>query len=263
MNYINLSCGMQQTPLPEGSTWEHRRGENNILFLGLYYLLKRELGELDDLDLITFDSVVEVLQAYNTKGEIMPGLYDRGAYESKLGHEWYHIPEERRKISHDNITAIARLSDTMGKKYALDIAKHAIKYHFRFDNIHPDDPKWKYISLERGGKTETSFQFHPRDWFFWLFCAGGIYRLVSWLFFPIFFLANIITCLNNGTSGKQLMIVRLIGQSNLLLKSNYFICDKLLKRKYKSVNWVYVVLNKYHGGRAPNHPIIELAKRLN
>jgi len=243
MNWINYSHGMELEPIDV--SWKRRGNENGILYLSVLYLLKYNNGTLKEEDIIEFSNIIDVLQTWNGS-EIIKGLYDRGAFESKEGHEFYDKPEDRRKISHDNLTAISRISSLFNLEYKKQIATYAIDNWFRFDNQYPNSPKWK------------NMQFHPRDWFFWLYNGG---YSICWLFFPIFFFANILTCYtpNQETSGKQLMFIRLFKQKNPLLKLNYWICDNILKKRYRTDNWLSKIVDIYYHQREDN-PIRVLAK---
>jgi len=200
-----------------------------FFFFSEYLILKQIKGTLSHADVAQFQIIVENITANDGDLNKVKGLYDRGAGESLNGDK-----AQIRKISHDNITAISafsRLLEDEGLSYHKDIAKHGLSRFMCFDNACPDKPR--LIFKKPDGKWDTSFQYHPRDWFFWLNSAG--YK-ISWLFFPIFFFANIITCLtpHGETSGKWLMFTRLEAGSkwSKLMNLNKKICYWLLKRKY-------------------------------
>jgi hypothetical protein len=242
-SWINNTHGMELKPIE--CRWQKRQNENGIVFYAMLDLLENNNQRKDQ-----FNSIVEVLQTWK-EDKIVKGLYDRGAYESNIRSMFYVAPELRRKISHDNITAISRLSAKYNLPYNKDIARYAIRKLFLFDNRFPESPKI------------TSLQFHPRDWFFWLYNGGGIYKAASWLFFPVFFLANIVTCFTpkEETSGKQLMFIRLYKQKNILLKINFKICSFILRKRYETKKWLSKIVDIYYHQREDN-PIRILAKDL-
>lgn len=244
MYWINETHGMELTPI--ASSWEPRGNENGILFLAMWYLLKQHQGTFTSDDAQIAYKIITMLQTYDSINhyEVL-GLFDRGTCESASGSHFYIKPEDRRLISHDNITGISRLSNMIKSPHAKEIADHLIKYQTRFDNAYPDSPRFSAI------------QAHPRDLFFWLTNGGN---LLGWLFFPIFFMANIITCFGNDTSGKQLMVVRLLDQPNLLLRANFWICKKILKSKYGK-KWLSSIVDTYYYQREDN-PIRTLAKDI-
>ncbi len=262
MHWINNSHGLELEPI--SSNWQRRGNENGILFLAILYSLKILRDEFTPKDQKRFDDIVQVLHAWpqNFLHGAIPGLYDRGAFESHSQHEFYVPPEHRRGISHDNLTAISELSAYLDLPYAKDIAKHGLKYQFRFDNGYPEEPRWWFKKSD--GHLSSSFKFHPRDWFLWLYNAGGGYRVLSYAFYPVFFLANITTCFTDyqETSGKQLMFMRLaIGNKKSWLKRfNFWICKKLMKRKYGK-HWLEKIFGIYYYQREDN-PIRILSKGL-
>jgi len=248
LNFINKSHGMELEPIP--SFWQKRGNENGILFLVVYYLLKYEKDLLTEEDIHIFERIILFLQTWSEeRNKQLPGLYDRGAFESYPFHIFYE--KDRRKISHDNITAISRFSKLVGLPFSKDIAEFGLDNQFRFDNQNPDSPKWK------------NMQFHPRDWFFWLYNGDWFTKSLSWLFFPIFFFANIISCMSpeRETSGKQLMFVRLFKQKNWLLRFNFWICNKILIKKYNTNKWLSKIVDIYYW-QCEDNPIRILAKDI-
>jgi hypothetical protein len=250
MNFLNKSHGLELFPI--NSTFECRKNENGILFLVIYFLLKKNKNALTTNDIALFNEIVKNITTYDKDGKQIPGLYDRGMGESLLGHEWYVEPEQRRTISHDNLTAISAFSKLCCLPFAKDIAIHAIQYQFRFDNCYPG---WQRFI--------PTMQFHPRDWFYWLYNGFWFSRLISYPFFPIFFFANIITCMSPlyYTSGKWLMFVRLeVGQHySFLMKINYNICKWILRKKFGK-DWLHKIANVYH--HCGKHPIVVESKDL-
>jgi len=260
--WINNSHGLELEPI--SSIWQRRGNENGILFLAILYSLKIIRGEFTAKDHKRFDDIVQVLHTWpnNILQGSIPGLYDRGAFESHIDHE-FHIPmQDRRLISHDNLTAISELSAYLELPYAEDIAKHGLRNLFRYDNGCPEDPRW--IFKKPNNSFSTSCQWHPRDWFLWLYNANGWYRLSSYIFYPVFFLANILTCFTDykETSGKQLMFMRLaIGSKKSWLKRlNFWICKKIMERKYGK-NWLEKIFEIYYPQREDN-PIRIISRGL-
>ena len=164
--WINYSHGMELDRID--SNYEKRHNENGILFLAEYFIIKHIKGVLSAKDLEIFNTITQNIQSYSKGGVQFHGLYDRGQGESLLGHQFYRVPEKRRDISHDNLTAIAAFSYFFNLPYAKHIQKHAIKWQFRFDNCYPEKPRWIQCC-----------KWHPRDWFFYLWCGGGFWRLLS------------------------------------------------------------------------------------
>lgn len=249
--FINLSHGMELDSIE--SNHEYRHNENGILFLVEYYILKYIRKELKSSDLIIFNKIVKNIQTCNINGNKIKGLYDRGEGESQIGHKWYKVPEKRRDISHDNLTAISVFSSFFNKSYSKDIARYAIKQQFRFDNCYPEKPRWFQC-----------FKAHPRDWFCYLWHGGWPYRLISYPFFPIFFGACIVSCLSEygNSSGKLLWFTRLAltRERSLLHRLTWVFYKKLMRRKYGD-NWLYKVFCIYIN-KTPDHPLRKLSDGL-
>lgn len=252
--YINSYHGLELEPGFEEGT---RDNENGILFLVEYYILKHIKGKLTRSDIAQFQIIVENITAFAQQGNKIKGLYDRGAGES-LSFE----KDKIRKISHDNLTAISafsRLFEHEGLEYHKDIAKHGLKWQMRYDNAYPSKPRWFFKKPD--GRKDTSFQWHPRDWFLWL--TNGGYKF-AWIFFPIFFMANIITCLTpkGETSGKWLMFVRLEAGSrhSKLMLLNKKICYFIMGRKY-GAKWIDKISTIYFWQK-PDSPIRTSTKDL-
>lgn len=267
--WLNYTHGLELYPdINRG----HRQNENGILFFVEMCLLKKQLNILTEQDRKDFIKIVDNLQV---KG--MPGLFDRGQGESDPDSPYYESPEKRRIISHDNLTAISVGSKLFKTHHAKDIAKHMLKYLGRFDNKHPYKQK-----------VNEGFMFHPRDWFMYLYNAGGFYKLLSWVFFPIFVLAalesissketcrpDILRCLvlffkNKfkwpkrrcfvNTSGPWLWFVRLSLADSLPLK----LVRKLVFWGYKRQfgdKWINEIAKIYFGQSADN-PIRILAEKI-
>ena len=262
MFWINNSHGLELEPI--SSSWQRRGNENGILFLAVLYSLKILKQKLTLEDKHCFKNIVQALHTWksHSRGIIIPGLYDRGAFESYVDHEFFIPAISRRLISHDNLTAISELSAYLELPYAKDIAQYGLKNLFRFDNNCPEKPRWWF--RKQNGQLGSSFKFHPRDWFLWLYNAGGKYRALSYFFYSVFFLANVITCCTDyqETSGKQLMFMRLaIGSKKSWLKQfNFWICKKLMKRKYGK-HWLEKIFEIYYYQREDN-PIRVLSRGL-
>ena len=251
--YINYSHGLELIP---NNTQNIRGNENGILFLVEYYILKKLLGKLDNTDIDTFKSIVNSIQTYENPTTQIKGLYDRGAGES-LNFSKCTI----RKISHDNLTAISAMSSLLeecGMSFHKDIATYGLKHQMRYDNVYPDNPRWIFEYPD--GSLGTSFQWNPRDWFFWLYRT---YKF-AWILFPIFFFSNIFTCLSDKqeTSGKWLSFVRLESGSKYskLISLNKKICYWILKKKYGK-NFLSEMAKVYFW-QDENHPIRQATKDI-
>lgn len=241
--WVNLYHGLELEPGFEKDT---RDNENGVVFFAEYVLIKNQ----SDLPVVNnineFCYIVKRLQTWNHSEQI-PGLYDRGAAESAN-----RPPGELRTISHDNITAIVAISYKYNLPYCKHVAKHAVKWQFRFDNRYPDSP-----SIKR-------FMYHPRDWFYWLYCAEGFYKLLSYIWFPVFLISSIASCLTekNNTSGKLLTYIRLESahEKSWLLRQVRKLCWKLLENKYGK-NWLYELTKIYF--KHPDHPNHKLLEEKN
>lgn len=224
--YINDYHGLELEPgFQEGT----RDNENGVLFLVELYIIKYLKGKLTHSDIAQFQIVVENTTSFSKDMNKIKGLYDRGAGESLNPDK-----DQIRGDSHDNITArsaFSRMFEAEGLSYHKDIAKYGLKWHMRFDNAYPEKPRW--FQKKKDGHWVVPFQHHPRDWFFWL--TNGGYKL-AWIFFPIFFFANIFTCFTplNETSGKWLMFVRLETGSrwSKLMMFNKKICYYIMRKRY-------------------------------
>lgn len=249
--WISNYHGMELEPIAE----ENRRyNENGILFYSELLILKYIKGKLTHSDIAQFQIIVENITAYDKDANKIKGLYDRGAGESLSPKK-----DSIRLISHDNLTAISALSRLLEKEglsYHKDIAKHGLKWQMRYDNAYPNKPRWTYLK-QHNGKKGTSLQLHPRDWFYWL--SNGGYR-IAWVFFPIFFMANIVTCFTpyKETSGKWLMFVRLECGSkwSKLMMLNKKICYYILRKKYGK-DWLNKIAKIYFWQRDDNPIRIE------
>lgn len=143
IDYISLYHGIQF----HKNSFSLRDNENGILFLFWSLVL---LGRSYNKNIRKFwKPIVNNLRSFDSKGNIILGLYDRGMGESK------EKKEEIRTISHDNITAIA----AWDKKEAKNIVRHGWRNLWRFDNAYPEKPRWSRIQ-------------HPRDIIIWSCYAG-------------------------------------------------------------------------------------------
>lgn len=243
-NWIDISHGMELNPDLEPNL---RQNENGILFLGHLILLKVATNTLTIDDINQVELIIQNLEAYDSNGKKINGLYDRGSEESLASSEHFVPAANRRSISHDNLTAISRLASLFKLRYAKDIAAYGLNHCMRYDNCYPDKPRWERIQ-------------HPRDYFFWLWEGG--YKLLALPWYPIFFFSNLISCFTpqQETSGKLLMFNRLFLQKTWLLRFNWAICNYVLKKKYGE-NWLEQVTAIYFYQRSDN-PIRILAKEV-
>ncbi len=238
--WINWYHGMDiRTGNRKGELANKRDNENGILFLVEYYILKILLDSFTQTDAQTFETIVRSLQCRCPRGNPIPGLYDRGANESVTV-----PPEKRRTISHDNLTAISVMSRYLNLPFAQEIAQHGLRNQMRFDNVYPDHPRWR------------RFQ-HPRDWYFWL--ANGGYGWLAWIFYPFFFLNNVLTCFKphqgHKISGRLLMFTRLeLGSRwSILMRINKWVCYAIMTGRYGE-HWLHEIMSKYNAFRNPLHP---------
>lgn len=209
-DFYNPSHGME---LWEGNTDGLRKNENGVLFLIEYYILLWMADRLTSSETRSFVALVNSIQTYDLEGRQMKGLYDRGQKESIT------VPiDERRTISHDNLTAISCFSYMMEDFITEDnhffnhIYDHGVYYWWRFDNVYPNAQRWSRI-------------MHPRDMIYWSALKGNVLALVLF-FFPM--ITNIIACRapKEVTSGKLLAFVRL---QSILLKHPLNWKQKFLK----------------------------------
>lgn len=248
--YLNYSHGLELYPdINQG----RRQNENGILFYVEALVLKKQLNQLTEEDKQDFIKIVKNLRTKNKRGHVVEGLFDRGQGESYLD-----IEPQVRMISHDNLTAISIGSELFDLDYHHEIALHGIQNFFMFDNGQPESPRFLYHKLN--GKRDTSWKMHPRDWFFWLF--NSKLKVLSYLFFPIFFASQIAACFTkkDNTSGKMLLWCRLIHRKELLLKATWWFCNKILKKRY-SDSWISDVSIIYFNQTAEN-PVRVLAAKL-
>lgn len=229
-----------------------RQNENGILFYTEYILLKKKLIGLTKEDKKQALELILNLRSWKKDGTRINGLFDRGQDESKNS-------SDIRKISHDNLTAISRLSSELGFDFNKNIADYGISNQMRFDNMNTDDPRWLYRKHDTN-ELGTPFQWHPRDWFYWLYNAGHKWSLV---FFPIFLISQIISCMSksNITSGKLMMFTRCFEKKELPFKITWLICDYILKKKYKTDNWMKPITDIYFG-QSEENPIRVLVNKL-
>jgi hypothetical protein len=258
--YISEYHGMELEPIAEP---DKRKNENGILHYVKYLILKRKHGKLTNTDICRFQTIVHNLSTTGKDGKKIRGLYDRGKDES------IYIPRKKlRLISHDNIKAISafsRLLENHGLVYHKHIAEHGLKWQMRFDNAHPDKPRWIY-DKHHVNKKGSSFHWHPRDWFTYLYNAGKLkwYNPFTWFCGIIFMIASIVSCLSpfDETSGKLLVFTTLecgAEYSKWMLVTKK-ICYWLLRKKYGK-KWLSIVMGIYHG-QDKEHPLNELSKDL-
>jgi len=250
--WINDIHGMELEPFDDFMGQRHN--ENGILFLVQYYLLKDALGRLTDGDRNRFYKICTDLRSYKRDGtDRYKGLFDRGKEESKLASNRPNI----RTISHDNVTAISRFSILKNLLFNKFIAEHLIDSKMTMDNVQPWKPRLLY--KRPNGKWSSRIQ-HPRDWHYWLYNGG--YEVLSLPFYPIFALANIVTCrtAKAETSGKLLMFTRLFNRKEWHYRILWKICSKMLTKKYGK-NWLSAITAIYYHQREDN-PIRVLAAEV-
>jgi len=169
---------------------DERHNENGIVYLADLIFVYKYLGkkkELLELKIPTKDVMNNLItKDINTT---YYGIYDRGHGESDPSSKYYEKPSQRRIVSHDNLTSISALSYYYGYQHNREIAKHGLTHFMLFDNKYPHSPR-----------IGEGLQVHPRDWFMWLYNGGGYFRLISWLSFPVFFLALLESMINMTTT---------------------------------------------------------------
>jgi hypothetical protein len=249
--WINLSHGMEGHP---DQNTDQRTTENGILLYVQYLLLKLDANKLTINDVNQFKIIVNNLRTYDEDGNQIDGLYDRGQGESLKGHKWYVEPEERRTISHDNLTAISVMSYVLAKKgYDTEFHKHICSYMWRnlftINNRYPNKISSKIL--------------HPRDMIFYTLLGGNlIQRMLFKLFLPLLVLIQIesVTSKYRVTSGKLLYLVRKhvngIGATWTITK---LICDTILKITYKNNPWQKITSIYYS---EYDMPVRKLAREL-
>ena len=247
--FLSMYHGLELEP--GIAEYDKRHNENGILYFTQVIKLKQALGVLEEEDIFIFNQICDRLRTYKSDGSRCEGLFDRGGAESADINN-----RNFRTLSHDNLTAISAFSEIHNEKRAIEIAKHGIKNFMIYDNVSPENPRLLYKD-PRNGKLKTRLQ-HPRDWFFWLHNAGGIYSLLSFLFLPIFFFANIISCGTEyeETSGKLMAFTRLFGSNKLIYKINWFFCKRRLEKTYGK-KYLTKITEIYY--KHPEHPVRVLA----
>jgi hypothetical protein len=215
-------------------------------------VLKYQKGHFTAADLKLTELIIKALRCYDKDGNRYDGNFDRRADESLI-----HATDRVSNISHDNLTAIVSFSYKHGLKYAKAIADYGLKYWFRYDNAKPTAPRWFFKMAD--GKKETSWKFHPRDWFYYLYCGG--YKLKAAPFFPVFLLAAVVTAFSpkEVTSGKLMWFTRLYGQKGLPLKLTWSIFNFLMKRRHGK-DWLSDAFIYYF--KHPEHPVRVLASEI-
>jgi hypothetical protein len=267
--FIDMSCGLE---LDEDLIPNHRQNENGIYFLTLYYMLKQLDDSLTCDDLLTYKKIVENIRTYGKDGVKIKGLYDRGADESLKTDK-----DSIRKISHDNINAIACFSKVFEKipqiefKEHIYIKEYGVKNLWRFDNAFPDAPRWSCIQ-------------HPRDWIMWSYLGGSLIaklfifepmlecvlacwsvsvtkpdiftRIVTWIKTRTWPATHIIEL---DTSGKLLSFCRLYTVRNKWFgRLTFKICTWIIKKRAKK-NWQQIFA--YYFGNV-NHPINKVIESI-
>ena len=253
MTYLNPYHGLELYPDHDVNS---RGNENGIYFLAHLLMLKSELEDLDSELIVAFKSICLEVRAYNKEGEQVDGIYDRGSGESLKGRiEGKHV----RAISHDNLSGISCGSIITGAEFHKDIANFGIKRNMRFDNANPEDPR--ILFKDHKNKLTTSFQFHPRDIFFWLYFGSKAKSV--FLLWPIYAAIQILDMISpkRNTSAKLLGILRL----NSTYEKSYgirilrAICFKILKMQY-GADFLPKIYKIYFWQE--NHPLPKLAYKL-
>jgi hypothetical protein len=275
--YISKYHGMESLPRADHGK---RFNENGVVLLAVYMCMKKELTGLTEADKTLVIQVINNLRTYGKDGQQYKGLFDRGAKESLLLDS-----EELRTISHDNITAIAVLSELFGLQFSKHIYEHGSIWKWRFDNAYPEKPRWSRI-------------MHFRDIIYWTRLGGsGISKAVAFLTMPIFYLTQILACSevdhirpskfqkfrawlmpskfpldghsvqDYSTGGKQMAFIRLypLRKKSFIARMVWKLCTKIVESHGRG-GMPYVFKHYYANPRFsdnnPYHPIIEMAYKL-
>lgn len=229
--YLNYDHGLE---LAKGNTEGRRGNENGILFYAEYLILKEMFGEkLTDNDKYIFWRIMGGL-------EVKAGLYDRGKSDKD-------VENPKRSISHDNISAIASVSNLLKTPHAKDIAEYGLTHFFVYNNN------------QKGFR----LPMNPANYSAWLALAN-IFVILELLFLP-FFLINYMISMSKekqNTSSKLLYLVELYPLRNSkkfwwrLLYKNYI---SRLKKQYgeKYLREIFSIYFKNY-----DHPINVLARSL-
>jgi len=249
--FLSMYHGLELEP--DVASYDKRGNENGVLYFVQTLKLKAALGTLEESDKFTFNQICDRMRTWKSDGTRYEGLFDRGADESK--------DKDRtiRVISNDNLTAISNFSANNDGKRAKEIAKHGLRNFMVYDNVYPESPRWYYID-RRNGKRKTRLQ-HPRDWFNWIYNGGGIPSILVLPLFPLFFMANVISCGSEygETSGKLLAFTRLFGSKKLLYRLTWYFCRRRLIKTYGD-NYLTEISKIYY--KHPEHPVRVLAKEV-
>lgn len=208
--------------------------ENGVLYFAEFLMLLDIREDLQTLDRARFYNLCRALQ-------VVPGLYDRGAAESTT------VPyNERRTISHDNITAIASGSVICNYDFEKEIANFGLEHLFMYNNVAP----------------RLVPPMNPGSYCSWLSMADRDY--LSILFFPIFLINVIITMFKpkQNTSGKKLYILEFYALSIIQGKRMFKWISKLffsrLVSQYGS-DFIHQIYKIYY---PEDHPLVVFSKNI-
>lgn len=207
-----------------GSGTEYRGNENGILFYAEYIQCRREF---EPAHYAHFNAIVDRL-------EVVPGLFDRGAFES-LTVDY----KERRSISHDNISAISSLT----VESAVDIYKYGKRHAFIYNNVKP----------------LTRYPMNPGNYSIWAYNGGS--NIVWLLFLPFYLINLLITCCKakENTSSKLIYFVELyaLRHTNGAWKFMWQVYEFFMQRMY-GYSWLFQLTKIYF--KDSNHPIRQEAE---
>jgi hypothetical protein len=228
-DYLNPSHGLELFP---GNTKGWRGNENGILF---YCQLLHLLNERKELTFTHINFFIKVVDAL----EVKRGLYNRGAGEMSIPFE------ERRTISHDNISGISAGSFLLKTRHAKDIYRYGKRNLFIYNNVKP----------------RKVAPMNPGNWSIWAYCGGS---KVLWLLFLPFFVINmLISCTKPKeiTSSKLLYFTELypVKNSNLIWKALWAKYSFLMRKQYGK-EWLHKMMVIYY--KDENHPNRVLSKGL-
>ena len=208
--------------------------ENGILYYAEFLMLLHMRGELDGLDKARFYKLVKDLQ-------VEPGLYDRGAGESK------NIPyEERRSISHDNMDAISAASVLCDYEFQNDIVNYGLSNYGMYNNIAP----------------RKVMPVNPGNFSMWLHSAGKTTLSVALMPFLLANMAVNYFKSNDNVSGRKLYLLELYA---ITQKKNNFLFSFIAKMYFKTLvskygqNFVHAIYSIYY---PVGHPLVEFSRNI-
>jgi hypothetical protein len=205
MDYFN-----KYSMLNEGLTESDYISENTLLFSAVYILLLKENGKPYKASLDAFKAYLEVCKQRK-------GLYDQLPVRSGGKDD---------SMSHDQLTAIIRISKEFDLGIHEDIWEEIKRQHFKYSNIHPDT----FLNFEDGWH-------HPMHiMYYGIVCGNPLWYIT----YPIVMLLSVISCLapQESTSGKQICWVKFKGLFPVMHKICTW-CVNIKNGNWKSMFSIY------------------------